>query len=202
MKKRLSPRAVLVIIAAMFLLPLLLAWFMYSGAIDFKPSSTRNYGQLVEPPLPMAWEDTAMISRNDEPSPSSAQVFSEHWVILYTLPDECRQACVQEVTALRQIHLASGRHQARVRIALLVKDPDSAEMQGMLRDLYSKFQLISDPSGGLAHVLEQATAGKSSSYLIDPLGNIMMSYETGADPNHLKQDLKRLLTWSKLDEQQ
>jgi cytochrome oxidase Cu insertion factor (SCO1/SenC/PrrC family) len=38
-------------------------------------------------------------------------------------------------------------------------------------------------------------------YLIDPLGNIMMYYAADADPNHIRQDLKRLLTWSKLDEQ-
>ena len=42
------------------------------------------------------------------------------------------------------------------------------------------------------------TAGQT--YLVDPLGNIMMAYEAGSDPNHLKKDLKRLLTWSKLDE--
>jgi hypothetical protein len=41
-----------------------------------------------------------------------------------------------------------------------------------------------------------------SAYLIDTLGNIMMAYEAGADPNHLRHDVKRLLTWSKLDEQE
>jgi hypothetical protein len=29
----------------------------------------------------------------------------------------------------------------------------------------------------------------------------MMTYKGEADPNNIKQDLKRLLTWSKLDEQ-
>ena len=40
-----------------------------------------------------------------------------------------------------------------------------------------------------------------STYLIDPLGNIMLFYAAGYDPNDLKSDLQRLLTWSKLDEQ-
>jgi hypothetical protein len=40
-----------------------------------------------------------------------------------------------------------------------------------------------------------------NSYLVDPLGNIMMFYGADSDPNDLKKDLKRLLTWSKLDEQ-
>ncbi len=38
-------------------------------------------------------------------------------------------------------------------------------------------------------------------YLIDPPGNIMMYYTADADANHIRQDLKRLSTWSKLDEQ-
>jgi len=201
MKAGISPRVILVIIAAMFLLPLLLAWFMYSGAIEYKPSSTRNFGQLVDPPLPMAWQDVELIGGAGEAAPDPVQTFHEHWVILYDIPDSCAEACLQEVSALRQIHLAAGRHQPRIRIALLIRDPGSMEVQDSLRNVYSRFHLISDPSGKLAAALDQITAENGGAYLIDPLGNIMMSYKAGADPNHLKQDIKRLLTWSKLDEQ-
>ena len=197
MKTRLSPRISLVIIAAMFLLPLLLAWFMYNGTIEYQPSSTRNFGQLVEPPLPMSWKNTVLIPGSGESESGPAQVFSDHWVILYSVPDPCLEACLQEVSALRQIHRASGRHQARIRIALLM--PNSPGMESSLRDIYSEFHLISDPSSRLDTTLEQAGGGERSAYLIDPLGNIMMFYAAGTDPNHLKQDLKRLLTWSKLD---
>lgn len=199
MKTRLSPRTSLVIIAALFLLPLALAWFMYSGTIEYKPSSTRNFGQLVEPPLPMAWEDTGLMPGAVKSGSGAAQVFDDHWVILYALPDPCLETCLGEVTSLRQIHRASGRHQARIRIALLMREPGSEELEISLREIYSKFHLISDPSGKLTATLDQAAAGKGSAYLIDPLGNIMMFYAAGADPNHLKKDLNRLLTWSKLD---
>ena len=197
MKTRLSPRISLVIIAAMFLLPLLLAWFMYNGTIEYQPSSTRNFGQLVEPPRPLSWKNTVLIPGAGESESGPAQVFSDHWVILYSVPDPCLETCLQEVSALRQIHRASGRHQARIRIALLM--PNSPDMESSLRDIYSEFHLISDPSSRLDTTLEQAGGGERSAYLIDPLGNIMMFYAAGTDPNHLKQDLKRLLTWSKLD---
>jgi peroxiredoxin len=201
MRKRLSPRTTLIAITALFLLPLLLAWFMYSGAIEYKPSSTRNFGRLVEPPIPVAWEETVLIPDADEASSGSGQAFSEHWVVLYWLPDSCLEACFLEASALRQIHLASGRHQPRIRIALLIRDSVSLEVQATLRKIYPKFQLVGDPSGMLSAALKQAAKGKGRVYLIDPLGNIMMAYESGADPNHIRQDLKRLLTWSKLDEQ-
>lgn len=201
MKTRMSPRTSLVLIAALFLLPLLLAWFMYSGANEYKPSSTRNFGQLVEPPLPLAWEDTILIPGVIESESGAVQTFSDHWVILYVVPDPCLESCFQEVSALRQIHRASGRHQARIRIALLMRALNPDKLETSLRNIYAKFYLISDLSGTLGITLEQAAGGEGSTYLIDPLGNIMMYYEAGADPNHLKVDLKRLLTWSKLDKQ-
>jgi hypothetical protein len=56
MKLEMSPRLALVVIAALFILPLLLAWLMYSGVIEFTPGTTRNHGQLVQPPVPLDWE--------------------------------------------------------------------------------------------------------------------------------------------------
>lgn len=193
MKARISPRASLLMIAAMFLFPLLLAWFMYSGTIAYKPAATRNFGQLVEPPVPLNWQDVSMVPGGDEPGPNAADVFSDHWVILYPVPDPCLETCLQEVSSLRQIHRASGRQQGRIQIALLVPNTSSANTVSILRETYSRFQLIRDPDGKTASTLQRAKGEQGAVYLIDPLGNIMMTYKGGADPNKLKQDLKRLL---------
>jgi len=200
MKNKISPRVSLLIIAAIFLLPLLLAWFMYNGTIQYKPAATRNFGQLVEPPLPLHWQDVTMVPIDGSTPPDAAEAFKNHWVILYPVPDQCLDICLQEVSALRQIHLASGRHQARIQIALLLPQADALNLESVLRDTYSRFELIRDPAGKLRSTLQQAAGPGDAVYLIDPLGNIMMTYKGGADPNDIKQDLVRLLTWSKLDE--
>jgi hypothetical protein len=44
-----------------------------------------------------------------------------------------------------------------------------------------------------------SSASTGSRFLIDPMGNIMMLYAAGFDPNDLKKDLKRLLKWSQQD---
>jgi len=200
MKKKISPRISLVIIAAIFLLPLLLAWFMYNGTIQCKPAATRNFGQLVEPPLPLQWQDVTMVPVSGSTPPDAAEAFKNHWVILFPVPDTCLDSCLQEVSALRQIHLASGRHQARIKIALLLPQAGAPNLESVLRDTYSRFELIFDPSGSLRSTLQQAAGPQDAVYLIDPPGNIMMTYKGGADTNNIKQDLTRLLTWSKLDE--
>jgi cytochrome oxidase Cu insertion factor (SCO1/SenC/PrrC family) len=200
MKKRLSPRILLVIIAAMFLLPLLLAWFMYTGTIDYKPASTRNYGELVEPPLPLSWENIYLVSSaGGDPRPALNEL-AKHWVVLMPVPVACGESCRQEIIQLRQIHRAAGRNQSRVRLALLLEDSATAADISRLHEIYPEFKLITSPAGTLRDVMRQASGNLTATYLVDPLGNIMMVYASGADPNHLKKDLKRLLTWSKLDE--
>jgi len=211
MKFSLSPRLALLIIAAIFLLPLLLAWLMYSGSLDFKPTSTRNLGTLIEPPVPIDWTRAVLLSGETNLAANPEQgigVFNEYWVILKPVPAGCDDSCLKEVSNLRQIHRASGRQQFRIRLALLLDESSPADQAQSLLAIYPKFHLIRDPSGILSEALagiQQNLSGQAGPekgvYMIDPLGNIMMYYKAGSDPNFLKQDLKRLLTWSKLDKQ-
>lgn len=206
MKFHLSSRAALVIIAAIFILPLALAWLMWTGVIEFKPGSFRNLGELVQPPAPVDWEERLNLvpatgEADDSGSPLS---FSGHWVILHAMPSDCLAACLEAVTGLRQVHKAAGRNQSRIRVALLLHGDRPRSLEGELLQIYPVFELVEDPDGDIQLLLQEisgrfSSPANGSSYLIDPIGNIMMFYEAGSDPNHLKKDLKRLLTWSKLD---
>ena len=212
MKFSISPRLTLLVIASMFLLPLLLAWLMYSGSLSFDAGTSRNLGTLVVPPVPIDWKQAQTvqsIETNTSTDNEVADILLEHWVILYPLPVDCDEPCRQHVSSLRQIHLAAGRHQSRIRLALVLDETDSKEISGSLTGVYEKFVLIRDPAGSLesalngigADVVADMPKPGPRTYLIDPLGNIMMYYGPDADPNHIRLDLKRLLTWSKLDEQ-
>jgi len=205
MNWKMTPRMALMLIAALFVLPLAVAWMMYSGTIDYRPGSTRNFGELVEPPQPITWSgitvDGATANGGENP-------FSGRWLVLHAVPNPCLEDCLEAVTELRQVHRAAGRDRPRIQLALLhdLRDYVAADR---LREIYPAFHLMEDPDRGLWRALdgvaEQAPAPDSSrgdSFLVDPLGNIMMVYGAGSDPNGLKKDLKRLLTWSKLDENQ
>jgi len=89
---------------------------------------------------------------------------------------------------------------SRIRIALLLPEVTPASAATRLQEIYPEFRLITSQDGTLEDAMARSANGAAATYLIDPLGNIMMVYKTGADPNDLKKDLKRLLTWSKLDE--
>lgn len=204
MTTRLSPRVSLLIIASLFLLPLILAWLMYSGTIDYQPATTRNLGQLVTPPRAVKLSALSALPATGP----SLEDLDEHWVVLHVVAADCGKDCLDAVAGLRQVHRAAGRNQSRVRLLLLLPPVHGQEFEEQLLAIYPSFTLAADPDDNLEPVLDEIakkaeppspTAG--GTYLIDPIGNIMMHYSAGSDPNHLKKDLKRLLTWSKLDEQ-
>ena len=195
MPSKLTPRLTLIVVATMFLLPLVLAWLMITGVVDLGPSGARNFGRLLQPPIPVRSVGDTM----------DAEGWQGHWVVLRVVEQPCTRACLDAAADLRQVHRALGRHQARVQL-LLLHDLDDP---GALQALYPNFQLVKRTSqaDGYWHRLqsaaEQAGIGGSlagSIWLIDPMGNAMMFYPPGEDPNHIKQDLQRLLTWSKADE--
>jgi len=205
-KPQLSARATLLIIAALFFSPLILAWLMWIGVIEFNPVTTRNKGELIQPPVPVVWENSLVpVAQNgDSKSRQEPAGFEKHWVILHVVPNPCSDDCLDTISALRQIHRAAGRNQSRIRIALLLQDGRPGQFDHQIREIYPAFQLAENPDGDLFGKLDQIAATFSSqamgsSYVADPIGNIMLYYEAGSDPNKLKDDLKQLLTWSKLD---
>jgi len=213
MKITWSSRAALLFIAAVFLLPLVLAWLMYNKTIDFQPASTRNLGELVQPPVAVNWDGIVLApwpGREDHGTQGSSvtEALNGHWVVLHVVPDLCQAPCIEAIRQLHQVYRASGRHQARIRIALLLNESAPSGAAWRPEAFSIAFRLLEYPRNGLRETLDRIAGMRSSpvessgsTYLIDPLGNIMMFYEAGSDPNHLNKDLKRLLTWSKLDEQ-
>ncbi len=197
-KKGISPRLALVVIAALFIVPLVAAWLMYAGVIDYSPAKTRNLGTLVRPPVPISLNGLSLAG-SAEKAPEDLE---DHWIVLYAVPEPCDTACIEAVTSLRQVHRAAGRNQSRIRL-LAASDGDFDS--GQLESIYPAIFVANIQDGGLAAALRDVAAVnggqvENSVYLIDPLGNIMLFYAAGFDPNDLKKDLKRLLTWSKLDE--
>ena len=198
--KSVPPRVTLLLILAMFALPLMLAWMMNSGSIRLTSGDTLNLGNLVSPVVPLDWSGVEPIAHGAETSG-----FSGFWVILSTVPTDCNAQCLESVTMLRQVHRASGKDQNRIKVTLLV---DPAVSQAGINELLAidpGFNLVKNPSAefvaslALAGGMGSPMGGQATIYLLDPLGNIMMTYNGESSPNSLSKDLKRLLTWSTQD---
>jgi cytochrome oxidase Cu insertion factor (SCO1/SenC/PrrC family) len=189
-KQRRRGRLQFILLAVIFLGPLALAMYLYYGVEDWRPPGQTNHGTLIEPVvlLPEVSIDTLTGES------TGAEVLRNHWTLLYVNPGPCGETCRQEIIKLRQIRLALGAEADRVeRVYLAGAEPPPAEWLERTQTGLVSAALDDNPS--LAAALPSPDPAV---YFVDPLGNLMMRFPTDADPEDIKDDLKKLLKISRI----
>lgn len=186
---RKSARVTLVGLSVLFLLPLVTAWLMYTGVIDWQPGETRNHGTLVNPPV------AAKL-----PEEAQERDLTGHWMLLYPVGMECADPCQQDLIGFRQLRRALGRDGERIRVVVLTDGSAEDKHWQAIAEIDEAASLLASSSGMLRAQL-QDIRGEEGTYLLDPLNNIMMHYEAGTDTNDIRLDLERLLKYAKTDPQ-
>jgi hypothetical protein len=208
--KHLNQRLTLIGIALLFFGPLVIATLMQSDWWDYRPVGMRNAGLLVQPPVPLPTIAGAISTGQSQ----IAVPLQAHWTLLYQVNGNCALDCINDVTRLRQLHKATGRHIDRIRVVLLRGELFPDDMSSELKIIYPQFQLLQDSDGQTAKRLQTASeralrdAGNKQLngtepgwiWLLDPLGNVMLAYIPGQGSSDIRKDLKRLLTYSKVDD--
>jgi len=193
-------RLSMVLVLAIFAAPLLLAWLAISVFPDWKPENTTNRGDLIQPvrPLPAFKLVTLQGKSIDE------TFLRGKWTILYLAEGACERPCVEQLYNIRQIRLAQGKNIDRLQRLMLWNGKGVSE--GQRQELQAHFpgQLIA-PVGEQEEALlrvftldEKDPFAAGRIYLVGPLGNLMMKYEPGEEPQGMIKDLEKLLKYSGL----
>ncbi len=178
-------------IFVLFFGPVLLVILMRSSWWQYQPAGLKNLGHLIQPPVRL--------------SLNQPQGIEGKWLILYVLDQPCDQRCIENVTALRQIHRAAGRHGEHLAIVLLSETRTESALRSRLEFIYPEFIFIADSADTalttLASVNADLAAAMANSkdihtYILDPMLNVILAYGGSANPNDIHRDLKRLLKWS------
>ena len=178
-------------IFALFFGPLLLVMMMRSSWWQYQPGGLKNQGLLVQPPVTLSLNQTEAID--------------DKWLILYVLDQPCDQGCIENVTALRQIHRAAGRKGEHLAIALLGSTRTDPALRSRLEEIYPAFNFMVDSGQTALSTLETINSGITAAnpasdeihtYILDPMLNVILAYPSSADPTDIHKDLKRLLKWA------
>jgi hypothetical protein len=178
-------------IFALFFGPVLLVMLMRSSWWQYQPSGLKNQGHLVQPPVHLSIEQARNIDGK--------------WLILYVLDQPCEQKCIEDVTALRQIHRATGRNGEHLGVALLSNTQTDPELRVRLDAIYPEFSFLADSGHTTLKTLENINMDLAKddtdssdihTYILDPMHNVILAYQSNADPTDIHKDLKRLLKWS------
>jgi len=180
-------------LAALFLLPLALSFCIYYGTA-WRPGGHVNHGTLIAPPRPLP--AVALPGAAPGHAETAAGTFRGAWTLVYVGERRCDADCRQALFVMRQTRLALNADMARVGRVWLATGTCCA---GVLAASPEPGLMVLDATGpGAAPLLAAfpTAAREHSVFVVDPLGNLMMSYDSRADARGLLIDLQKLLRLS------
>jgi hypothetical protein len=184
-------RQVLLIVAALFLVPLAVSFALYYGKL-WRPAGSSSKGELIQPPRPLDLRGL----RLPEGGTASPDVLEDKWSLIYIGDGACDADCRASLVYGRQSRLALNDDMTRVQRIFL------ATAHCCASDYFSREQpglIALDASSPEAQALLAQFPGdrRHSLYIVDPLGNLMMRHDaTQHTSKDLLTDLKKLLRLS------
>jgi cytochrome oxidase Cu insertion factor (SCO1/SenC/PrrC family) len=183
-------RAALVGLAALFFVPLMGAfWLYYAGG--WRPAGSTNNGELITPIVTLS----AAPVRDLDGAPLRENWLLGKWTLVYVTDTACDERCREALWTIRQTRL------------LLVDDVDRVQRLLLTRECCDRQFLAAEHPGLEVGQLDDETArnwaaqfprveGVPYIYIVDPLGNLMMRFDSRETPKGLLEDLKKLLKLS------
>jgi cytochrome oxidase Cu insertion factor (SCO1/SenC/PrrC family) len=183
-------RRQLLIVAAVFLLPVFGAFALYYGKL-WRPAGSSSKGELIQPARPLAIAGL----RHVDGTPADPAELRDKWTLLYIGDGACDADCRTALVFGRQSRLALNNDMTRVQRVFLATshccDMDylNAEHPGLV---------ALDASSPEAQPLLAQFPGDHphSLFIVDPLGNLMMRHDASHTTKDLLSDLKKLLKLS------
>jgi len=180
----------LLVVAAVFLLPVIVAFAMYYGKL-WRPAGSSSKGELIDPARPL----TIVGLRHADGTPVAPTEFQDKWTLLYIGDGACDADCRTALVFARQSRLALNNEMTRVQRVFLATDHCcdtayfSAEQPGLIA--------LDASSPDAQKLLAQFPDARAQSlFIVDPLGNLMMRHDASHTTKDLLSDLKKLLKLS------
>ncbi len=197
--KQFKSRMTLILLFVVFLAPGIGAWVLYKFTDLGRDGGSASKGELIQPPRTL---DNVQLL--DPLKPEEQIYLQKRWSLAYLTEENCNKTCVGNIYRMRQIRLAIGKHYDRVKRILIVKTiSDQAQLEVSLKDYHGQLILESkDVSPEFINAfkvegIEDAFTG-GRLYIIDPLGNLMMSYSPDQNPSDIIKDLVKIFRVSQL----
>ncbi len=189
-------RKILVMVAAVFVLPVLASMTLYMT--KWRPAATGNHGELIQPARPIG--DVAL--HNLDGKIVKFESLHGKWTMVQFGASTCAEDCIKNLYYMRQVHIAQGKEADRMQRLFIMTDTKSeAAMKSKLVE-YPDMGVWTGSSEEMTALAkkfgaqDEILAAGQGIYLVDPLGNVMMRYASGTDPAGMRKDIVRLLKYS------
>ncbi len=188
-------RKTFLLIAAIFFVPMILAWIVYFGPDSWQPSHTTNNGELVSPTVVLELGAIELLDRDAPEEP-----WNKKWTLLQLLPAACDSACAARVFDMRQLRTSLHRRRDRVQRLILAPTREQAEQlqaQFAAEHPHLRFGVLGMPRFGELNTQINRQEPLTVA-LVDPLGNYLMRYEPAISLRGMYKDIMKLLKLSNI----
>ena len=188
---RRAGRRQFLLVASLFFVPVVTAILLYYSSV-WRPA-VNSQGTLIDPPRML----TAAGLTLADGRPAPVNVFEGQWSVVHPAAacDERTEALLEE---LGRVRLALDKDAPRVRRVLL----HAGGCEAVVLPSRDADLLVLDASGAgdeaLLAAFPPAADGAPGIYIVDPHGNLMMSYPASGAARGLLKDLERLLRLSNI----
>ena len=181
-----SGRKILLLLAVIFVLPFTVAKTMH--LLNVHPAS-HSYGTLVNPPHALQFP----ILHEAQGKEFRAQQWLKKWTIVMVDDSGCAEPCEAQVHLLKQVQISLDKDAHRVQRILLVPTESKHDTYIGLQKQYPDLVILAGADVETVKFASEFNVAKGRVYLVDPLGNLMMSYPADMNPKGMQTDLKKLL---------
>jgi hypothetical protein len=174
-------RRTLLLLVALFFLPLAAAFILYYGT-GWRPAGNTNHGELLQPVRQL---------------PAAAAPLRDKWALVYVGDGACDADCQTALVFGRQTRLSLNQNMTRVQRALIAIDR-CCDLAYLDKEHLGIKVFDASADEARAELLATLPAGdlKHSLFVVDPRGNLVMRYDVRNSPRGLLDDLKQLLKLS------
>ncbi|MGZ8258659.1 MAG: SCO family protein [Methylotenera sp.] len=184
-------RKVFLLMLIFFIVPIIAVILMYQ--LNWKPSGV-SLGELVTPPRLL---NNPADLKNSDATALTPTLWKDRWSIVY-VADDCQKACLDKLHDMRQLHVSLYKDIDRTQRVLITTTQDVSEIKHNYPDLI----VINQPVAGVSNLAQQFQINGENVtmsdrlYLVDPLGHLMMSYQSSVPLADVRKDITRLLRYS------
>ena len=179
-----------------FIAPVALAYIMFFF-VDVK--SFVNHGEILNPivhikSFKLKNESGEIIAQDD---------LTYKWRLISFLGKDCDQQCESRLYDTRQIHTSLGKDQHRLSRMFIHLQPAGDSLAKLIADTHpgviqvnGDAKIIIDALGN--NVSDNAGITENETYIMDPMGNVMMRFTKDQPNKEFLYDLKKLLKASQI----
>ncbi|MFM1886386.1 MAG: hypothetical protein RL026_1543 [Pseudomonadota bacterium] len=176
-------RITLLLLVALFFLPVLVAVFLYFGT-SWRPSGLTVHGELMAPVVTI--EEGPVLPYGK-------------WTLLHVAEGGCDDACRKALVLMRQTRLALAQDMGRVN-RVFIADGTCCDRAYLETEHAGLSVHATEGNAEAARVARALSPGEGHRwvYVVDPIGNVVMRYDIDGVPKDLLTDLKKLLKLSSI----